>query len=344
MDTKFFSDDDFTVDTAATIITNSQSQTLHKAVSKDSSIELLTATGQFYVMDVDDKYIVRFPKKATLKDGKSQSLEDLRLESTITTGISPYVSKTKISAVSVVDGEFPFAVHEKIKGNKLTKKDFQDLTDEQRSLFARDLAVFFAELHAVPLGKVILPDRKDLNLDNKAEAQQTLDKYGISLNNKANKQQDLVCCHNDIHAGNIGVDLSKPNILQGVFDFGMCGVTERSCDFYKVFDFDKNLCKEVIEEYNKISSQKVDIHDVEDKYLSWCAINIQMTGDKYPQIVSDMETKLKDYKQYKSLDARLNNVRAKLGTNTTSSTPRKPQNSYTDINNLRMYRNAKQNG
>ena len=320
MDRNFFDNEDFSVDAAKMIVMASQPRMSHPIANRDSSVELLTATGQFYVVDIDDKYIVRFPKKATLKDGKSQSLEDLKAESKITESISPYIHKTKISTVSVVDTEFPFAAHKKIKGSKLTKNDFYELSDEKKSLFANDLAAFLAELHAVPIDKVKLPDRKDLNFDNTTEIQQTLDRYEISLNRKENNKPDLVCCHNDLHGGNIGVDLNKQNILQGVFDFGMCGITERSSDFYKIFDFDKNLCKEVVEQYNKISSQKVDIRDIENKYLSWCAMNIKIAEGKYPQIVSAMETKLQDFKQYKSIDNRLNNARIKVGAQTDYST------------------------
>ena len=204
-------------------------------------------------MDIDDKYIARFPKEVAQNNEKSQSLEDLRAEELITKSIYPYIKETKVSAVSVVDGEIPFAVHEKIKGNKLTKKDFMSLTDEQRKLYAKDLAVFLAELHAVPLEITTVPDRKDLSFANREGVEQTLSNYGISLHQDVKKTNDFVCCHNDMHSGNIGVDLSKQHIMQGVFDFGMCGVAERSSDFYKIFDFDKNLCKEVVEQYNLFS-------------------------------------------------------------------------------------------
>ena len=45
-----------------------------------------------------------------------------------------------------------------------------------------------------------------------------------------------------------------------------------------------------------------------------------MAEGKYPQIVSAMETKLHDFKQYKSIDNRLNNARIKLGAQTDYST------------------------
>lgn len=313
---KFFNDTNFSVNSAAMIIKQFQSEMFPPVLSENLSIELLTATGQFYVIDVDDKYIIRFPKEASLKNGKSQSLEDLKAESEITKSISPYINKTKISIVSVVNSQFPFAIHKKIKGNRLTSKDFSELTDEQRNLYVRDLAAFLAELHAVPLDKVTLPDKKEFNFENITEIQRTLSKYGIYLHQNTNRSQDLVCCHNDIHAGNIGVDLSKQHILQGVFDFGICGVAKRSSDFYKIFDFDKNLCREVIEQYNKVSTQQVNLHDVEDQYLSWCAMNIQMAEGKYPQIVSIMETKLQDFKQYQSQSDRFSVMRSKLSSST----------------------------
>ncbi len=356
MNSKFFNDDNFSINTAAMIIKQSQAEIPLSIVNENSSMELLTATGQFYVIDVNDEYIVRFPKEASLKDGKSQSLEDLKAESEITKSISPYINKTKISTISVVDSQFPFAVHKKIKGNKLTQKDFSKLTDEQRSLYAKDLAVFLAELHAVPLDKVILPDRKEFNFDNTTEIQQTLGKYDIYLHQNTNQTQDLVCCHNDMHAGNVGVDLSKQHILQGVFDFGMCGVAKRSSDFYKIFGFDKNLCNEVIEQYNKISPQKVDIHNVENQYLSWCAMNIKMAEGKYPQIVSAMETKLQDFKQYQSRRDRFSAARSKLSPQTGSlmksatefrgltslaKAPYKPQTATINPNSLKWLQNKR---
>ena len=357
-DKQSFNSDEFDASMAKSYIKQAQSELSYPIVDENSSVQLLTATGQFYVMDVDDKYIVRFPKEHSLNNGNSQSLEELKEESKITKSILPYINKTKISDISVLDGARPFAVHEKIKGDKLTKKDFNLLTDEQKNLYAKDLAVFLAELHAVPIDKTNLPDRKDLLFNNTAENQATLNKYGLSLHQDVPQNNDLVCCHNDMHAGNVGVDLNKQHILQGVFDFGMCGIAERSGDFYKIFDFDKTLCKDVIEQYNKISPQKVNLHSVENQYLSWCATNIRMAEGKHPQIVSAVEAKLQDFKQYQSTNNRLNAVRNKLheksvssksiaelrGLKSPTTSPYKPQKTSVNSGYLKLFQDKKQNG
>ena len=319
MSNSFFNNDTFSVDAAISAIKQSQANVSKPIVEANSSVNLLTATGQFYVMDIDDKYIARFPKEEIHGDGESQSLNELKAESKITKSISPYIKKTKISNISVVNAQYPFAVHQKIKGHKLTKSDFNNLSDEQKDFYAKDLADFLAELHRVPLDKVDLPDRKDLNFDGSPEVQNTLGRYGLSLYTDVNLTEDSVCCHNDLHAGNVGVDLNKQHILQGIFDFGMCGIANRSSDFYKIFDFDKNLCSKVIEQYNKISPQAVNLHDVENKYLSWCATNIQMAEGNCPQIVSAMEAKLQDFKQWQAIKNKLSHVRSKSNVSQLSS-------------------------
>ena len=73
-DKQSFDSDEFDASMAKSYIKQAQSELSCPIVDENSSVQLLTATGQFYVMDVDDKYIVRFPKEHSLNNGNSQSL------------------------------------------------------------------------------------------------------------------------------------------------------------------------------------------------------------------------------------------------------------------------------
>ena len=101
-------------------------------------------------------------------------------------------------------------------------------------------------------------------------------KYGINLSDYIPQNEDVVCCHNDLHGRNIAIDESKEHVLQGVFDFGVCGCNKRSADFVKLYTIDRELGRKTIEEYNKLSSNKVNIKNVDGQFLAWCAINLQM--------------------------------------------------------------------
>jgi len=301
----FAGKESFSASAVAEILKVSPLETTNFVFNDASVLTSLTTKGQFCVVDVNDQYILRFPKNNNLKDKNNISLEDLRSESKVTNAIFPFIKSTRISKVSLVEGEYPFAIHEKIKGTELTKSDYDALPKDKKILFATELATFLAELHSIPLNEVHIEDKRHLDpmKQDKQQIREILRQYGISLHPHNNSEDDLVCCHNDIHPGNIGVDLSNNvNILQGVFDFGISGVNTRTADFYKIYDFDKNLCQNVINHYNQISEKKVNISDVENQFLCWCALNIQSAEGKIPQIVDAMEKKLALYKQHKNND------------------------------------------
>lgn len=299
----FAGKESFSASAVAEILKVSPLETTNFVFNDASVLTSLTTKGQFCVVDVNDQYILRFPKNNNLKDKNNISLEDLRSESKVTNAIFPFIKSTRISKVSLVEGEYPFAIHEKIKGTELTKSDYDALPKDKKILFATELATFLAELHSIPLNEVHIEDKRHLDpmKQDKQPIREILRQYGISLHPHNNSEDDLVCCHNDIHPGNIGVDLSNNvNILQGVFDFGISGVNTRTADFYKIYDFDKNLCQNVINHYNQLSEKKVNINDVENQFLCWCALNIHLAEGKTQQIVDAMEKKLALYTQHKN--------------------------------------------
>ena len=119
-----------------------------------------------------------------------------------------------------------------------------------------------------------------------------MQQFGINMDSfeTGEKNEDLVCCHNDCHGGNMAFNAEKEHVLQGVFDFGMCGINNRSSDFVKLYQIDRELARLTINEYNKLSPQKVNVKNVDKQYLAWLAENL-MIPEKNPQLWNEQSRK-----------------------------------------------------
>ncbi len=274
-------------------------------VDKDTLVKRFCEGGQSLPLNINNEYVVRLPKSQA-------TFDEMKRESLITHTCAKYVHNTNISNVDIYENsDYPFAVHKSINGKTMDKEErennvhYSQLSQKQKQLLAADLASFLYEMHQIPIAenKAIENNYIDyLQSDNFLKNKMTLLKYGINLQNYMPvKDEDMVCCHNDLHGRNIAIDETKDHVLQGVFDFGMCGVNKRSADFVKLYSIDRELGRKTIDEYNKLSPQKVDIKNVDAQFLSWCAVNIQM-AEKLPEqdknkIMSSMERRLGYFKE-----------------------------------------------
>lgn len=235
----------------------------------------------------NDEFVVRMPRNdAAAKEMKQDSIFSEYLNS--------YIKKTKIPNVSYIEseGNIPIAVHRSIQGKTMNFNDqpdtlnYSDLSEDQKKLLAKDIAVFLNELHQIPVDNQSIIPKSDLRYydpKKSAKYRELMHQFGINMDDfETGKEEDMVCCHNDCHGGNMAFNTEKEHVLQGVFDFGMCGVNNRSSDFVKLYQIDRELARLTIDEYNKISPTKVNIKDADRQYLAWQAENL-MLPDKNPQ-------------------------------------------------------------
>lgn len=239
----------------------------------------------------DNEFVVRMPRS-------QGAAEEMKQDSLFSQFLNKHIKQTRIPQVLYIEanGNIPIAVHRSIQGKTMNfagQNDtlhYTDLSPKQKQLLAKDLAVFFMELHKIPIDEQSPIGSSSLKYYHPEHA----DRYktlmadlGINMDNfKTDTKDDLVCCHNDCHGGNMAFDINKEHVLQGVFDFGMCGVNNRSSDFVKLYQIDRELARLTINEYNKISSKPVNIKDVDRQYLAWQAENL-MLPDKAPEQWND---------------------------------------------------------
>ncbi len=226
------------------------------------------------------------------KNREQQSWEDMKRESLISDVLRKQNLQTTVSDVKIFSNDdISLAYHEIVPGDILEgskgEKLYKRLSEKQKDFLAEDLAVFFAELHKIPLkdvknlppyaGKTINYDyEKNPDFDYGANKKR-LQKFGIDLDEfRTSLTEDKVFCHNDLHGGNLAVDSSREHILNGVFDFGNADINNRSADFIKLCAMDRNLARRTIKKYNKLTNAGISMKEVDYQYLNWMAESIKM--------------------------------------------------------------------
>ena len=249
-------------------------------VMKNTKVERFCEGGQSLPLNINNEYVVRIPRS-------QGCLDEMKKESAITKICAKHIHHTNISNVSIFEYKgLGFAVHKSINGKTMDINErpnnvhYHQLSDKQKDVLAKDLGRFFSEMHQIPIKEMAQFSGNGVDYFQKSNFwgnKNTLLKQGINLSNYIpDDKDDLVCCHNDLHGRNIAIDESKTHVLQGVFDFGMCGINRRSADFVKLYTIDRELARKTMEAYNKISPQQVSIKNADGQFLAWCATNIKM--------------------------------------------------------------------
>ncbi len=253
---------------------------------ENCSLKSLRENGQNVPLKAGNK-VLRVPKNGK----ESKTWADLERESQVTAMIQKQNLKTKTSDVKIFDTpEICFAYHEIVEGDVLDNKSGENLlaglSEKQKDFLAEDLAVFFAELHSIPISetKGIMPyDGTPISYDYEknpkfdySSNKKIMNRFGLDLDDfRTPISQDKVFCHNDMHGGNLAVDTSREHILNGVFDFGNADINDRSADFVKLCAMDRNLARRTVNAYNKISQKPVSMKEVDYQYLNWMAQSIK---------------------------------------------------------------------
>ncbi|MDR3208763.1 MAG: aminoglycoside phosphotransferase family protein [Rickettsiales bacterium] len=268
---------------------------LRKAPFEPVSVEPYTEGGGSLALKVKNKcgteYAVRFPRNEAILQKmlhEKKNLDFINSEKLAETG-----GVAIPSLLSYVDNPgLPFLWHKAIQGDVLygfhdtDGVDYNQLTNWQRQILAQDLAGFINAMHSIPLEKAkgIIPVYfiaeskgdvlKYFKFDEIGQLQEILDGKipGGSFARIEKSVGDLnysdAVCHFDLHGRNMAIDKAKKKVLNGVFDFGDASVNKRVADFYKLSFVHRDLTRRVVSEYNKISSEIINIADVDFIYLA----------------------------------------------------------------------------
>ncbi|QMW02358.1 phosphotransferase family protein [Spirosoma foliorum] len=226
----------------------------------DATFTLLTTGWDSVAVDIDDRLVFKFPRDP-------EAIEALRREATMLTVIRPSVT------IQVPDLEFfekpvTFSKHTKLKGEPVTRPQYELLGKVAKESLAKDIARFYGELHAIepdllrtagalpidqwPSPDIILAGIQPLLPKNLLpKAQQTLKTW-------AQLPPDLpIYGFFDGHGRNMAFDYSTQQ-LTGIYDFGDAGFGELHEEFIYTSFISKELTADVISHYEQLTGRTID--------------------------------------------------------------------------------------
>lgn len=249
-------------------------------------------------LEVDDKYVVKFPKN---------NLAQVKLNNEIS--LLKYFSKASLSLktpefidkISTNDARFPiYSIITKMVGKELVRRSFDKLSDVNKYDLAKDLANFLSEVHSLKTDLVDLPRINFLDTLKK-DYKHIINTYG-SYFNFAQKQKlqlyfesfkslydginiNYSVLHGDFSINTIYYDLTN-NKACGIIDFGDSVIGDKDSDFFYLLedkeDYPLKFGMKVVEYYAKINGT-LDIELIKSKIIAeddyWCVKQI-IKGEK----------------------------------------------------------------
>lgn len=228
----------------------------------DASFTLLTQGWDSLAVDVDDRFMFKFPRD-------EQGGEDLRREAAILAVVRPRLT-LPVPDLQFFETPRPFSRHTKLTGEHLLTAQYEGLSSNAKQTLAEDVALFYAQLHTIepallqatgagalnswPTPDVIIegirPHLPEALL-NKAQrtldqwAQLTDDPYGITFG------------FFDAHGWNMAFDHGTQRLM-GIYDFGDAGFRELHEEFIYTSFISVDLTSRVIGAYEKITGRTIE--------------------------------------------------------------------------------------
>lgn len=210
--------------------------------------------------------IFRFPRSAA---GEAR----LRKEADFLALIRPRVDMILPDLV-VHEGPTVFSCHHFIPGEVFTPDRYLALTESKRDQMAEELAVLYAQLHAIPVAeaKAVGASR----VDNFCEAKEVLAslKTLLTADELQWAQQVVTAWQNlpsdplgdvfgwfDGHGWNMAIDFDNGHI-NGVFDFADAGFGAVHYDLMHNNLMHPDLTERIVRHYSAITAQQVDPHRI----------------------------------------------------------------------------------
>lgn len=211
--------------------------------------------------DSKDSYFFRFPRntffaKMMLKDHAFCSF------------MRDKVSFQFPNITILYDEGRPFSMHKKIQGWTLTER-FKFLSRQAMTNLAFDIATFIRELSQVDSKS--LPKTCNMPVSEFLDQLSTVDDNGYDLSRhnvlKALENKTQVV-HGDLNPGNILLD--ENDRMVGVIDFAFAGTSNNYVDLSRIIGrSDKSFEKHMIEAYEQVMHERVDLNQVKEVIHMW---------------------------------------------------------------------------
>lgn len=221
-------------------------------------------------VDVDDRFIFKFPRDA---EAEEQLLVEARLLDLVRRHVV-----MPVPTLEIFEAPRLFSRHAKLRGDHLLPEHYAALSEAQRDRLAREMARFYAQLHAIPIRDAAhagaeagdeWPDPAEIRagiepyLDTAllAVADRTLDGFaGLP----ADPHGDVFGFF-DGHGMNMAFDHGA-GLLNGIYDFGDAGVAALHQEFIHGSITAPDLTARTIAAYEAITGRaicrhRVDLHE-----------------------------------------------------------------------------------
>lgn len=255
---------------------------------------------------LDDKYILRFPKheKAKQKLIKEHEVLDFLKNKT----------SLNIPQTALIRQDYLCILHRKIPGENISQAELSELSPRQYDQFCADIALFMFQLHSLtdeisknislnfwerfnqyPRSEIINQYFQPLDIFSDAE-RLFIDKF---LNTFQLEEINPIIKfgHFDIMSKNLAFD-NKKQILNGIYDFGDCGIGNILHDFSQIaLDFNIKTIANIIKYYRQYDNVVIDIKRINHyslftrlafihKYQNQCGTNaVSLLKEKLNEIM-----------------------------------------------------------
>lgn len=240
-----------------------------------------------------DDYIVRFPKAKVIW----QTMErEKAVIDTIYSHLMPYF-ENKIHKIELIDGIYPFSISKRFSGKICDGRPesdyavlYQNIKPEQQLKLAQDLALFFHLMHQIDHTKLDITepteaiDNWDVTIRanfNYVKTREALLPHKIDLNDykPASSNTDKALCHNDLSGSNLLINPENNDILSGIIDFGNAIVIPKYQDFYPLYKISRKLAVDVLNEYNKLTTSKIEQKQTDFMALCYIGYGLALNKD-----------------------------------------------------------------
>ena len=205
----------------------------------------------------------------------------------------------------LVKGRYPYAEHKKINGESWNIETYNKLSATDKNLFAKDIAHFFAVLHAIPATEILKAIPKKMiagyTLQPVTKFHDYLKPYFSvqeidTVYNWASKIEQIsknpVLIHNDFWKANVLVD--KKHRLTGVFDWANACLSNPEWDFKALYSPNYfPLLDKILDFYQQETGRKISKKQIAKEKLADCLFNVQYFGEN-PKLQITMSNQWKE--------------------------------------------------
>lgn len=238
-----------------------------------ASFKLLTQGWDSVAVDVDDRLIFKFPRH-------DEARRRLVVEASVLDIVSPAVT-LPVPHLTLHGAPTTFSRHEKIPGEHLLTAEYERLPERDRQRLACDLALFYSELHRLPVNDMAsagaTPIKAWLSPDDilqrtwpvlseelRAYAERTI----AAWQNLPADPHGTIFGFFDGHGWNMAFDHAHRR-LNGLYDFGDSGFAPLHQEFIYSNLIAADLTVRIVTEYEALTGHALDRDRIDLLNSAW---------------------------------------------------------------------------